>query len=68
MLQAVGNLAASVLGGLLCLCRKTHSPDFGSLSFALGYGGVVLTSSPAAITYFLSYRVWRGHYKQPGAM
>lgn len=54
MLQAVGNLAASVLGGIASayVGRRTVL-IFGSLSFALGYGGVVLTSSPAAIYIFL---------------
>lgn len=54
MLQAGGNLIATVLGGIVsAFIGKRPVLVFGALAFAAGYAGVVFVSVPGAIYFFL---------------
>jgi FHS family glucose/mannose:H+ symporter-like MFS transporter len=50
MLQALGNLIATVMGGIISVYTGRRATlVFGALTIAAGYGGMALVSSPAAI-------------------
>ncbi len=55
MLQAMGNLVAAVLGGVISVYVGRRAVlVFGALTYALAYGGIAFSSSPVALYALVS--------------